>query len=65
MKKHLVINNLRCDKALLFASKYNDLKEQLSMIGAELNDYIISYNDENEDNVFSILNDYLGIKFNN
>lgn len=59
--KSITINNLRKDKAVLFAQRYETLKQRLEAIGASLNDSTICYEESKRKDVEDIVNDVLDI----
>lgn len=64
MKKQFSICRLTTDKALLFAQKFNILKDRLSQINANLEEYNISYDDSvtNESDIKEILEQVFNLK---
>ena len=45
MKQRVAINNIREDKAILMADKYNELKRQLESINVHMDGSVIEYDD--------------------
>lgn len=56
------IGQLKEDKALLLAQRYNILKERLEEIGASLDECVVTYDDSNKEEVIEIINEVLDIK---
>lgn len=56
------IGQLKEDKALLLAQRYNVLKERLEEIGASLDECVVTYDDSKKEKVIEIMNELLDIK---
>lgn len=56
------IGQLKEDKALLLAQRYNILKERLEEIGASLDECVVTYDDSKKEKVIEIINEVLDIK---
>lgn len=65
MKQSISFNDLREDKAVLFAQNHSTLAERLAAINAKLEDFHITYDDEvtKREDIEAILSGLLGLKF--